>query len=105
MPLQFRQSIDLPPHETGGFDHADVHTPSGHVFLAHTALGQVEMSDGVQGARVGTVSGCPEASGVLYAPEADEDQVRMRKGSSGRLLAALSRAVLAGASRRAVASD
>ena len=48
MPLQFRASIALPPHEAGGFDHADVHTLSGRVFVAHTALGQVEIIDGVQ---------------------------------------------------------
>jgi DNA-binding beta-propeller fold protein YncE len=70
MTLELRGDIALPPHETGGFDHADVHPPSGRVFVAHTALGQVEILDGAGGTHAGTVPGCPEASGVLYAPEA-----------------------------------
>jgi len=71
MPLQFRQAIDLPPHETGGFDHADVHRPSGRVFLAHTALGQVDIIDGGAGTYVAATPGCPEASGVLCPPDTD----------------------------------
>ena len=71
MTLELRGSIDLPPHEKGGFDHADVHPLSGRVFVAHTALGQVEIIDGAAGTHAGTVPGCPEASGVLYAPEAN----------------------------------
>ncbi len=71
MTLQFRQAIDLPPHETGGFDHADVHRPSGRVFLAHTALGQVDIIDGSAGTYVGSTPGCPEASGVLCPPDTD----------------------------------
>lgn len=71
MALQFRLTIDLPSHETGGFDHADVHRPSGWVFVAHTALGQVEIIDGVRGTHVGTAPSCPEASGVLCPPGID----------------------------------
>jgi DNA-binding beta-propeller fold protein YncE len=69
MPLQLRHTIALPPHETGGFDHADVHRPSGRVFLAHTALGQVDLVDGVDGRYVVAVPGCAEASGVLCPPD------------------------------------
>jgi len=73
MTLQFRQAIDLPPHETGGFDHADVHRPSGRVFLAHTALGQVAATPD-----------CPEASGVLCPP--DTDLVFAAARGAGRVL-------------------
>jgi len=71
MTLQFRQAIDLPPHATGGFDHADVHRTSGRVFLAHTALGQVDIIDGSAGTYVASTPGCPEASGVLCPPDTD----------------------------------
>jgi DNA-binding beta-propeller fold protein YncE len=70
MTLELRGDIALPPHEKGGFDHADVHPPSGWVYVAHTALGQVEILDGPAGTHAGSIPGCPEASGVLYAPEA-----------------------------------
>jgi DNA-binding beta-propeller fold protein YncE len=69
--LRLRQTIDVPPYEAGGFDHADVHPGSGRVFVAHTAFGQVEILDGEAGRHVRTVPDCPEASGVLYAPAVD----------------------------------
>jgi DNA-binding beta-propeller fold protein YncE len=71
MSLQLCQTIDVPPYTPGGFDHADVHPASGRVFVAHTAFGQVEILDGEQGRHERTVPGCPEASGVLAAPEVD----------------------------------
>jgi len=97
MTLQFRQAIDLPPHATGGFDHADVHRPSGRVFLAHTALGQVDIIDGDAGTYVASTPGCPEASGVLCPPDTDlvfaaargAGQVRVLEAPSGMLLRTL----------------
>jgi DNA-binding beta-propeller fold protein YncE len=71
MSLQIRQTIDVPPYKPGSFDHADVHPASGRVFVAHTAFGQVEILDGEASRHVRTVLDCPEASGVLYAPEVD----------------------------------
>ncbi len=88
MPLQCRHAIDLPPHETGGFDHADIHRPSGRVFLAHTALGQVDIIDGVQGTYAVSVSGCPEASGVLCPPDTDLVFVAARGAGRVRVLEA-----------------
>ena len=57
--------VDLPRHGAGGFDHGDVHLASGRIFVAHTAAGTVEVIDGDALVQVGTVPGCPEASGVL----------------------------------------
>ncbi|HEX2909924.1 MAG TPA: YncE family protein [Chloroflexia bacterium] len=71
MTLKFEQHVELPKHETGGFDHADIHLPSGHVFVAHTALGQVDIVDGPAGNYLGAVPDCPEASGVLSANAAN----------------------------------
>ena len=62
-------SIDLPPHPSGGFDHGDVHVATGRVFVAHTAVGTIEVIDGGRGVHTGTIPGCPEASGVLCAQE------------------------------------
>lgn len=62
-------SINLPPHATGGFDHADVHKQSGKVYIAHTANGSVEVVDGAASRHILTIAGCAEASGVLCAQE------------------------------------
>lgn len=94
MTLQFRQAIDLPPHATGGFDHADVHRPSGRVFLAHTALGQVDIIDGAQGTYVASTPGCPEASGVLCPPDTDRAFAAARGAGRVLVLEAASGALL-----------
>jgi DNA-binding beta-propeller fold protein YncE len=60
--------IQLPAHAAGGFDHGDVHLPTGRVFVAHTANGTVEVLDGERLAFERTLPGCPEASGVLCTP-------------------------------------
>ena len=69
MTLKLIGSIDLPPHPSGGFDHGDVHVATGRVFVAHTAVGTIEVIDGGRGVHTATIPGCPEASGVLCAQE------------------------------------
>ncbi len=63
--LVLRQYIPLPPHPEGDFDHGDVYLESGHVFIANTAAGTVEVVDGERLRHLATIPGCPEASGVL----------------------------------------
>jgi DNA-binding beta-propeller fold protein YncE len=66
MSLRLRGRVQLPKHAAGGgFDHGDVHLPTGHVFIAHTANGTVEVVDGERLAHIGTIEGCPGASGVV----------------------------------------
>jgi len=65
--LTASEYVDLPRHQTGGFDHADVHLQSGHVCVAHTGLGTVEILDGEKAKNLVTISGCIEASGVICA--------------------------------------
>ena len=69
MTLTLAQSIELPRHPSGGFDHGDVHLQTGLVFVAHTATGTVEVIDGERGLHRAAIPGCPEASGVLCAQE------------------------------------
>lgn len=68
--LTFSGTVALPPHPSGGFDHGDVHLETGRVFVAHTALGTVDVIDGERTVHRATIRGCPEASGVLCAQEA-----------------------------------
>jgi DNA-binding beta-propeller fold protein YncE len=72
VPLTCRGAIALPPHSAGGFDHGDVHPPTGRVFVAHTANGTVEVLDGPGLRLERTLPGCAEGSGVLYATGAPE---------------------------------
>ena len=69
MVLKPKYVIDLPRHETGGFDHGDVIESSGFGFVAHTATGSIEMYDSIGGVHLKTIHGCPEASGVVCAQE------------------------------------
>jgi DNA-binding beta-propeller fold protein YncE len=82
--LVLRRSIELPSHPSGGFDHGDVHLQSGRVFLAHTAMGTVEVIDGPRGLHQATIRGCPEASGVLCAQ--DEGLVFAAARGAGRVM-------------------
>lgn len=68
MGLTAAAAIALPSHPPGGgFDHGDVDLETGRVFVAHTANGTVDVLDGVT--HLGTIFGCPEASGVLCVQE------------------------------------
>jgi len=58
---------EILPSEVTAFDHGDVDLATGHVFIAHTALGAVEVIDPAQERHIVTLPGCPEASGVLCA--------------------------------------
>jgi len=84
MTLSFSKFIDLPKHQSGGFDHADVHISSGRVYVAHTATGSVEVIDGERSRHVSTISGCPEASGVICAQ--DENLIFAAARGNGDIL-------------------
>jgi len=67
MVLKLIHTLDLPSHQSGGFDHGDVFEKSGISFVAHTGNSTVEMYEGLEGVYLKTISGVPEASGVLCA--------------------------------------
>ncbi|MFI5419480.1 MAG: YncE family protein [Nitrososphaerales archaeon] len=76
--------VKLPAHSTGGFDHGDVHLPSGRVFVAQTANGTVEILDGVQKIHLASMGNCQEASGVL-CPQKEEIVFAAARGT-GKIL-------------------
>lgn len=84
MTLSLHEYIDLPSHQQGGFDHADVHISSGRVYVAHTATGSVEVLDCDQSRHLTSIPGCPEASGVVCAQE--ENLVFAAARGSGDIL-------------------
>jgi len=62
--------IALPEHVgPGGFDHADVHAATGHVYVAHTANGAVDVLDPKAGRHAFSISNLPGVAGVLVSDE------------------------------------
>ena len=59
----------MPPGQSGAFDHGDVDPLTGHVFVAHTDFGTIDVIDPDRLQTVGVIEGCPEGSGVLCAGE------------------------------------
>jgi len=76
--------VDLPHHQIGGFDHADVHLESGRVYVAHTGLGSVEVVDCENAKHIATLPGCKEASGVICAQ--NENMVFAASRGAGKIL-------------------
>ena len=79
-------SVEL-PSEAGGsaFDHGDVDLATGHIFVAHTSAGSVEVVDPDRLLHARTIPACPEASGVLCAQA--EGLVFAAARAGGRVLA------------------
>src|SRR3981081_2277535 len=72
MALLFRGEARVPAHRNqGGFDHGDVHEPSGRLYVAHLASGTVEVVDGDTLAHLATIDDCAEASGGIRGAEDD----------------------------------
>ncbi len=70
MSLEPRGFIDLPAHRgKGGFDHAAVHGPSGHLYVAHTANDAVDVVDVHASLYLRSISGLKGVAGVLISPE------------------------------------
>ena len=84
MTLLISGHVDLPRHQIGGFDHADVHLESGRVYAAHTALGTVEIIDGEKSRHLASIPGCLEASGVVCAQK--ENLVFAASRDTGKIL-------------------
>src|SRR5215207_2975333 len=85
MPLKLRGYAALPPHQTGGFDHGDVHLATGRVFVAHTANDTVEVIDGERLELLETLSGCAQGSGVLCT-QTDDALVFAAARGAGKVL-------------------
>jgi DNA-binding beta-propeller fold protein YncE len=84
MVLEIKYTMDLPHHDSGGFDHGDVMENSGIGFVAHTAAGSIEMYDGVKGVHMRTIPSCLEASGVICA-QAENLAIAASRGT-GKIL-------------------
>jgi DNA-binding beta-propeller fold protein YncE len=71
MPLELIGHVPLPEHTgKGGFDHAAVHAATGHVYVAHTANGAVDVLDAER-----YLFSIPDLPGVAGALVSDEAQL------------------------------
>ena len=49
MTLRLIGHVELPEHRSsGGFDHADVHSPTDRIYVAHTANDSIDVIDCAQ---------------------------------------------------------
>lgn len=70
MTLEPRGYIDLPPNRgDGGFDHAAVHGPSAHLYVAHTSNDAVEVIDTAAGCHLRSIPGLKGVAGALVSEE------------------------------------
>jgi DNA-binding beta-propeller fold protein YncE len=68
MTLRLLGYIDLPAHRSkGGFDHADVHSPTDRIYVAHTANDSIDVIDCAQDRYVESITGLTAVAGALVS--------------------------------------
>jgi DNA-binding beta-propeller fold protein YncE len=68
MTLRLLGHIELPSHRSsGGFDHADVHSPTDRIYVAHTANDSIDMIDSAKDRYVESISGFTAVAGALVS--------------------------------------
>src|SRR5215472_19169633 len=68
MTLHLLGHVELPAHRSnGGFDHADIHSPTDRVYVAHTANDSIDVIDCAQDSYVDSISGLPAVAGALVS--------------------------------------
>src|SRR5882762_4018337 len=60
--------IDLPEHRgAGGFDHADIHSPSDRIYVAHTANDAIDVIDCARDRYIESIPGLTAVAGALVS--------------------------------------
>jgi DNA-binding beta-propeller fold protein YncE len=68
MTLRSLGHIELPPHRSGsGFDHADVHSPTDRIYVAHTANDSIDVIDCAQDRYIKSIPGLTAVAGALVS--------------------------------------
>jgi YVTN family beta-propeller protein len=68
MTLRLLGHIELPAHRSsGGFDHADIHSPTDRIYVAHTANDSIDVIDCAQDRYVESISGFTAVAGALVS--------------------------------------
>jgi YVTN family beta-propeller protein len=62
----------VPTHRSGGgFDHADVHSPTDRIYVAHTANDSVDVIDCAQDRYIESIPGLTAVAGALVSEPRD----------------------------------
>jgi DNA-binding beta-propeller fold protein YncE len=70
MPVQLVTHIELPAHRSnGGFDHADIHSPSDRLYVAHTSNDSIDVIDCARDQYISSVNGLTGVAGALVSEE------------------------------------
>lgn len=68
MTLRLLGHIELPPHRSsGGFDHADVHSPTDRIYIAHTANDSIDVIDCAKDRYIESIPGLIAVAGALVS--------------------------------------
>jgi hypothetical protein len=68
MTLRLLGHVELPAHRSnGGFDHADIHSPTDRLYVAHTANDSIDVIDCAKDSYVESISGLPAVAGALVS--------------------------------------
>ncbi len=68
MTLRAIGHIELPPHRSGGgFDHADVHSPTDRIYVAHTANDSIDVIDCARDRYIESIPGLTAVAGALVS--------------------------------------
>jgi DNA-binding beta-propeller fold protein YncE len=70
MTLRLLGHVELPAHRSnGGFDHADIHSPSDRLYVAHTANDAIDVIDCARDEYVESIAGLPAVAGALVSEQ------------------------------------
>src|SRR5262249_60564215 len=68
MTLRLLGHIELPEHRSGGgFDHADIHSATDRIYVAHTANDSIDVIDCAKDRYVESIGGFPAVAGALVS--------------------------------------
>jgi DNA-binding beta-propeller fold protein YncE len=68
MTLRLLGHVELPPHRSsGGFDHADVHSPTDRIYVAHTANDSIDVIDCAKDRYIESIPGLTAVAGALVS--------------------------------------
>src|SRR5947207_7590059 len=68
MALRLMSHIELPAHRSnGGFDHADIHSPTDRIYVAHTSNDSIDVIDCARDRYIESIPGLMGVAGALVS--------------------------------------
>jgi len=72
MTLRLLSHVELPAHRAkGGFDHADIHSPTDRLYVAHTANDSIDVIDCARDQYIESMNGLTAVAGALVSEARD----------------------------------